>query len=81
MKSEQILYFHVIKNLLSTYYMPATLIGGRDTRKDALVVLLARWDTDMKIHKELPYCMRRVLRNSGTGIKPRRREGLSGKQC
>lgn len=50
--------------------MPATLIGGRDIRKGALVVLLPRWDTDMKIHMELPYCMRRVLKNSGTGIQP-----------
>lgn len=35
MKSEQVLYFHVMKNLLSTYYMPAALIGGRDARKGA----------------------------------------------
>lgn len=51
---EPILYFHIFKDLFSTYYTSDTLIGARDTRKDALVDSLPRGETDMKTPTKLP---------------------------
>lgn len=42
------MYFYVFDALLSTYYRPDTLIVAWDSRKDALVDLLRRWEIDIK---------------------------------
>lgn len=48
--------------------MSNTLIGAKFTRKDALVNLLPRWETDIKIPKKLPYSIRNMLRILVTSV-------------